>query len=658
VLENVPSVNVDMDGNVSLRGNANVRILVDGKPSGLVGISSAAVLDQLPANSIERIEVITNPSARYDAEGIVGIINIILKKEKRKGFNGFTSLSIGYPHNHQGSFNFNYRRKKFNLFGYYALRYKERPGIITYKRETTVNDTTTYLDQEGSFDRGGISNSIRLGLDYFINDKNSITGSIFYRISDKNNTRETEYRNYDFNHVLTNIDIRDAMEIETDASSDIAVNYKKTFDEKGRVLTADLQYSIGFEDEEESIEEQSYNLDLTPDLSDPLIQRSISHENQANLVIQTDYVHPIKNKGRIEVGYKSNFKTIDLEYDIEEFNDSTNTWDYLAQVSNHFVYDEMIHAAYFIYGRQMGKYGLQLGIRGEQTDITSTLEETGESSNKNYFSFFPSLHAMREIGEGHELQISYSRRIRRPSFWNLTPFTSYADPLNLWVGNPNLDPEFTHSIEIGNVKYSKQSTFSTSIYYRHTSGVIQRIRVLNEDGISITKPENLSTRQSFGIELTLSVKPSKWWRLNGSFNYFRSIVDGRNINSTFTSDFYGNMGRLSSNMTLWKDLDMQVMFNYRGPRETTQGEMHAMYFVDIGMKKAILKEDGSISIRMSDVGKTRKYSGETYGPGFYIQSEYSRWTRVIYLGFTYKFNKYKSRDRKRNYNGEMEQMEF
>jgi len=642
VLENIPSVSVDVDGNVSLRGSSNVRILVDGKLSGLTGISSTDVLEQLPANSIESIEVITNPSVRYDAEGLSGIINIILKKEKKKGMNGLFSITGAYPKNHNSSVNFNYGLKKINLFGSYNIRNSEGPGYVKYNRRTTVNDTTnTYLDEHSDFNRTGWSHNMRLGIDYMLNDKNTVTASVLYRTSNRNKTRDVQYWEYESKDSTPDEYFRNSGGTETDNNIDYALSYKKMFSRKGQMLTADLQYSNAFEVEDMDIVEQHFKPSTT------LSQRTFSRENLNNFLFQTDYIHPVGNQGRIETGYKSSIKNIDKDYDIEEYNDFTNNWEYLFAVSNHFIYDEAIYATYGLYSNKLKKFSYQVGVRAEQTYVTSELKETDEISIKDYLNFFPSLHLSYELNTEHKMQLSYSRRIRRPSFWSLNPFNSYADPLNLWIGNPNLNPELTHSFEIGNIKYWEKNSLSSSIYYRHTDDVIQRIRRLDtSNGISVTQPENLSSRESFGVEMTFSKNLFKRWKVNGSFNYFRSIVDGGNLGEGFASDFYSWTGRLSSQMTVLKDMDIQIMINYRAPRETTQGTRREIYYADIGIKKRVLKGKANISLRLSDVLNSRKYARETNGPGFYIYSEYKRLSQRIYAGFTYKLNRYKPKDRK------------
>jgi len=657
-LQNIPSVDVDMDGSVSLRGSSNVRILIDGKPSGLTGISSADALEQIPANTIESIEVITNPSVKYDAEGMAGIINIILKKNKKKGLNGLLTLTAGWPQNHTGTLNLNYGTPKVNLFGSYSVRYRERPGLSISHRETTLNDTITYLDQDGQFVRTRFTHTGRVGLDLMPDNKNTITASLMVRSTTGKNTRETEYQYSDFNRILTSVDNRSSLQNRTDLNLDYSLNYRKRFKKKRQLFTAAAQYSTGYEENDENITQQAYTLEFTSDGSMPLLQRSFSKESQNTLLLQADYTHPIA-KGKLETGYKSIIKNIDKDYDLEEYNDSTSNWDYLTGLSNQFLYDEQVHAGYAMFSSKVKKFSYQLGLRAEQTYVTSRLVETNEEFKKNYLNFFPSIHLSQELKGDNKLQLSYSRRIRRPRFWTLNPFWSFSDPLNWWVGNPDLNPELTHSFEFGNMKYWQKSTVTASIYYRHTDGVIQRIRTLDSTGVSITKPQNLSSQESFGLEVTYSITPFKWWRFNGSFNYFRRIIDGGNIGEGYATDFYSWTGRINNNLTLWKKINLQVMFNYRAPRETTQGKRREMYFMDIGLKKDIMSKKGNISFRVSDVFNSRKYVTDTYGDNYYINSTYKHGIRTYYLSFTYKINKYKPKRQRQDSDYEMEgEMQF
>jgi outer membrane receptor protein involved in Fe transport len=656
VLENVPSVIVDVDGNISLRGSENVRILIDGKPSGLMGISPAKALEQIPANTIESIEIVTNPSARYDAEGIAGIINIILKKDRAPGFNGLANLTTGYPHRHNANFSFNHKQDKVNLFGTAGIRYRERPGSVIYHRETTVNDTVTTLDQDGYFTRGGLSYNARLGADFYLNKKNTITISGSFSPSAGSNERNTDYSTSDYASVPKQLSNRTTIDNDVETSLDLNFSYEKKFKKKGRKLTADARYSVGVEDGHMEMMEEYELFDYAADLSNPLEQQTNDTKKQTNAVAQADYIHLIKKDEKLEFGYKSGLQIRDLEYVVEELNDSSDTWFNLSNVSNHFNYDEQVHAGYGIYSNKLKNFSYQLGVRAEQTYVKSTLKETAEIYKKEYLNLFPSIHLSQKLKKDNGLQLSFSRRIRRPRARNLNPFNGYADPLNLWIGNPNLNPELTNSYEFGHMKYWDKSFLGTTLYYRRTDSVISRIRTIDTNGVSTTLPQNLSKRDDFGVEITFAKDITKKWKVNGSFNYFRSILDGGNLDASYASDAFSYTGRLNSTIKFLKGFQFQAMVNYRGPRQTAQGERRAMYFFDIGLKKDILRNRGTLNLKLSDVLNSRQYVMETYGPNFFIETKYRHSSRVFFLNLTYKINHYKAK-RQRNGSGyDMEDM--
>ena len=642
-LQNIPSVDVDSDGTISLRGSSNVRILINGKPSGLTGISSNAALAQIPANMIESIEVITNPSVKYDSEGMAGIINIILKKNAKKGLNGLVSLTAGYPWNNTGTVNIDYGTKRVNLNASYSLQQKAGPGINNAHRETTVNDTTSYIDQNGDFSHNSITNLGKIGADFLLNDRNTLSASVSLRNSAGHNLNTTEYRYSDFNDDLTNIRLRNSDQTNNSLNTDYSLDYRKKFKKEGRLFSMNAQFSNSYEKNSETISQQSYDAAYVPDSSPELQQRSNSNEGQRTLLIQTDYTHPIKN-AKLETGLKSTIQQIDKIYSLEQYDDTTASWiPWTGMVSNRFLYNQGIYAGYMMLGGKIKKLEYQVGIRAEQTIVTSKLIETNEKHNYNYLNFFPSGHFGIPVKGNNLIKLSYSRRIKRPSYYTLNPFWSFSDPLNFWVGNPTLQPEYTHSFELGETKYWKKSNLSGTVYYRYTSNVIQRIKVLDSTGIAITKPYNMNNMNSFGLELAYSANVGKWWRLNTSFNFFRNIIDGRNVGPEYSTDFYSWTGKLSSTINFGKGWSAMQMFNYRAPKGSTQGTRHQMYFLDLALTKEFLKGKGSLSFKVSDVFNSKKYINDIYGDGYYIQSTFQFIKRTFLLSFNYTINNYKQR---------------
>ncbi|MBL4577524.1 MAG: TonB-dependent receptor family protein, partial [Flavobacteriales bacterium] len=395
-------------------------------------------------------------------------------------------------------------------------------------------------------------------------------------------------------------------------------------------------------------------LDYLNNPNNPLLQRTNDLKKQSDLVVQLDYIHPLKETAKVEFGYKSGIKKTDLNYKVGEFNDSSSLWMDLIGISNHFIYDESIHAAYGMYNRSINGFSYLVGLRAEQTYSTATLKETNEVYDKSYLNFFPSVHISKKLKQENKIQFSYSRRIKRPRSRNLNPFNSYADPLNLWIGNPDLNPQLTHSLEIGHLKYWNKASFGSSIYYRHTDSVVTRIRTIDSNGVSTTRPDNLTKQDEFGVELTFSKNLTDWWKINGSLNYFRSILDGGNLNAEYNADAFSYTGRLNSTMTLLNVLQLQIMYNNRGPRVTVQGTRKAINFMDIGLRMDILNKKGSLSLKVSDVFNSRQFIMESYGENFFIETKYRHSSRIVFLNFSYKINRYKPKRRKREHDYDME----
>jgi ferric enterobactin receptor len=639
VLDNIPSVTVDLDGNVSLRGSNNVRILVDGRPSGLVGLSSNDALRTLQADLIERVEVITNPSAKYDASGMSGIINIILKKDLRKGINGSFSANAGYPLNYGVSGSINVRRKDFNLFANYGLRYRESPGGGTLYQEYRNNDTT-YLEQSRDRVRAGLSHNIRLGTDWFINPKNTLTGSFLYKTGNGDNSTSVLYRDFDKNYDLTSITTRDEAEIEYRPSYEYNLDYKRTFDRKGQKLTAALQYQDSRENENSDYVEREFDPDGSPGEMPDLKQRSSTDETQTMWLGEVDYVHPVSANGKFETGYRGTRRRIGNDYLVEEFSD--NEWETIDGLTNDFRYDENIHSGYLIFGDKKGPLSYQAGLRMEYSRVITELVATNEINDRSYADWFPSAHIGYDLSGQNTLQLSYSRRIKRPNFWYLNPFVSFSDSRNLWQGNPNLNPEYTSSYELNHIKYWDKSSISSSLYYRYTTDVIQRIREINDEGVTVAMPQNLATRDAWGLDLTFSTELSKIWKLDGNVNFFRQITESEEYGNT---DTYSWQGRINSRLIIFKDVETQLRINYRGPRETTQGLTRGMFYTDIGISKDIFNKKATLTLNVRDILNTRQYRYITEGTGFYSEGTY-RWASAqTTLTFTYRLNQKKRPER-------------
>ncbi len=642
ILMNIPSVSVDPDGGVKLRGSDNVRILIDGKPSGLVSFKGGSGLQQLQASMVERVEIITNPSARYEAEGMAGIINIILKKERNQGFNGSFDLITGHPVNYGAAANLNYRHKKLNFFINYAIAYRETPGDGKIYQEVYDQNTTSFLKQTTDSYITGFNNNIRGGLDYFFSEKNILTASYLFRRADAGRITKILYKDYLTNTNEENLQsytTRRQDEDEIEPNSEYSLIYKRSFEQKGHDLTAEVKYLDNWEKSDQLFTQYVYEPDGTLDSAS--IETSVNDESEKQFLFQLDYVKPIGKEGKFETGVRSSFRDMVNDYVVSQQN-AEGGFEPMPGLDNVFLYDENIHAVYGILGNKTKNFSYQAGLRTEWTEVITTLEETNEVNPRKYVNLFPSAHVTLDLPKDNAFQVSYSRRVRRPFYNDLSPFMTFSDSRNFFSGNPDLNPEFSNVFEIGHIKYLENATLSSSIYYRDTEGKIERIRTVDpETGQSTTQPENLNGEKSGGVEFTAGYTPIKWWKLDFNFNFFHSEIDGSNIVESYQATTNSWFTRLTSRFTLPKNLDIQLRGNYEAPQNTAQGERKSLYYVDLSMSKDVLKGSGTIFLNVLDVFNTRRMRSVMMGESFYTESDFQFRRTQINLTFSYRIKQAK-----------------
>lgn len=641
VLTNIPSVTVDPEGNIKLRGSDNVRILIDGKPSGLVSFKGGSGLQQLQANMIDRVEIITNPSARYEAEGMAGIINIVLKKEKKQGFNGSFDVITGYPTNLGTGANLNYRHNKLNFFINYNITYRRQPGEGSLYQEVYGKDTTFILKQDNKNKISGFNNNIQGGLDYYFNEKSVLTASYLFRRSDANRITDIVYEDYLFSASnLQSITKRRQDEDEIEPNSEYSLIYKKGFKEAGHELIAEIKYLDNWESSNQLFTQNTFKPDGTEDPSLSLVQRSVNDEYEKQLLFQFDYVKPIGKEGKFETGLRSSFRDMVNDYVVTEQNPD-GTFTPLPGLDNIFLYDENIHALYGIIGNKSNRISYQAGLRAEWTDVKTTLKETNQVNPRNYVNLFPSAHFTFDLPKENAVQVSYSRRVRRPFYNDLSPFMTFSDSRNFFSGNPDLDPEFSNVAEIGHIKYFEKGSMTSSVYYRSTKGKIDRIRTVKDDGTSVTQPENLNGENAFGTEFIASWSAYKWWKMDFNANFFYADIDGSNILETYKTTTYSWLARHTSRFMLQKNFDIQLRANYEAPQRTAQGKRRALYYADLSMSKDILKGNGTLNFNVLDVFNTRRARTITNGENFYSDGNFQSRRTQLNLTFNYRINQSK-----------------
>jgi outer membrane receptor for ferrienterochelin and colicins len=652
VLDNVPSVTVDPEGNVALRGNENVRILIDGKPSGLAGINIADALKLLPADAVEKVEVVTNPSARYDAEGSGGIINIILRKGKAQGLNGSFVVSAGDPESYSGSANLNYRSDNFNLFSNTGYNY--RTSLGNSLTNSTYFDNTgavnNYIDERRNNERLNKGYNTNFGVELFIDKTTSWTNSLTVQNSRGENPDNVFFYNYDNARNATFTRNRFNDQRSKDFTFEYATNFTKNFKKEDHKLTIDMSFSENRENDNAIINDQ-----ILGDPSTAFTERTLNPQNQNRNLFQTDYVLPLGKDSRFEAGYRGSFQKNLTDFDISAL-DASGNWVRNDVYSNLLEYKENINAFYVQFGSKINKFSYFLGLRFEDSNIEVNSISANDYNTKNYNNFFPTATVNYEFSETSSMSLSYSKRINRPRGRFLNPFSTYSSRINIFRGNPDLNPAYTNSIDLGYLKRWNKVTFNTSAYVNITDDSFQFIRResgLIADGVPVIEstPINLATELRAGFEFNINYSPFKWWKLNSNFNLFRNETKGdyryinsvntevvQNFDNTATSWFT----RISSKVTLPYKIDWQVNATYHAPENNAQGRRYDMTSVNLAFSKDVLKDKGTIALNVSDLFNTRKRRWETNLENITSYSEFQWRQRQINLSFTYRFNKKKN----------------
>ena len=660
VMNNIPSVSVDPEGNISLRGNGNVRILINGKPSGLVGLSGPQGLRQLPAESIEKVEVITSPSARYEASGTAGILNIILKKQNLEGFNGSLALNSGFPRAVGSNLNINYRENKINLFSTISINDAKSLGGGLFDSEyfNGINPSTfTFEDRD--YDRLRKRVFLNLGLEYYINDETSLTISGFTRNSDNFSENSTIIQDLDQNKLVLNEFGRFQDEEEDDISRQLTLNFTKKFNKKGHELVIEFQT-------EESTEDESDYASNTNTFD----QSSMTDETQQRKLLQLDYVYPINENTQFELGYRGNFSDLSTDYNVFDILNNETTRN--LNLSNIFVFNQDVNAYYTQFGKKINKFSYLLGLRAETTNLKFNQKTSQESNQKKYTDLFPTVNLSYEFSESENITLGYSRRIRRPRSWSLNPFQSITSLTFFRQGNPDLDPSYSNSYDLGYLKRMKKFTFSGSVYFQKETDVIQRITEETGEIVRVSENPivdvpalrftsiNLSENIRTGTEFTLTYTPKRTVRLSGNFNLFNSETIGNYKGDTFDASILTWFARINSSFPLPLGTNAQINGYYRGPRENAQRKTKGLVGFSGAINKQIFKKKGTISFRASDIFNSQISRSTTLTDSFENYTEF-QWRAPTYIfTLTYRVNQNKSNRRRnsRQYNSDAQEFDF
>lgn len=650
VLDNIPSVAVDVEGNISLRGNESVRVLIDGKPSTAINVADA--LRMLPADAIEKVEVITNPSARYDAEGGGGILNIILKKGKNKGLNGTVIATAGDPKNNGISANINSKTDTYNLFTTISYNDRNNPGTTKIDQENLAENS--YTEERRNSNRFSKGVNANFGMEVFLNKDKSATwtNSINYRKNNGNTDEDVVYKNFKLNREFIDTRLRDNDTDTGNEAIEYSSNFLKKFKKDGHKLTIDASFSLNKEDDFSNIY-GSY-LETGSFVSD---EKSSKIGRQNRNLFQADYVLPFGKKMQLEAGYRGSYSKSTSDYEVirrvNQFDPYTN----VPRFTNNFEYNENVSAFYTQLGTKFfNKLSVLAGLRFENTNLDINQLLTNDLNKRNYNNLFPSLFLTYELNDDTNLSLNYSKRISRPRDRFINPFSSITSNTNLFIGDPKLNPALTDAFDIGYLRKWDKITLSTSAYYNHTTDSFQIVRkesgeFANGVPVIINTPFNLGEDNRIGMEFTVNYSVKKWWKLNTNVNYFYNETKGNYqfinyTNDLVTQDFNFKSStwsaRITSKINLPYKIDWQTNANYNAGQKTAQGKTKGIAAMNLAFSKDVLKDKGTIAFNVNDVFNSRKRIQDLQLPTVNSYSEMQWRVRSFTVSFTYRFNKLKT----------------
>jgi len=647
ILENIPAVELDVDGNITLRGSSAVRIMIDGRPSRFTGEDLSALLQSLPANSVEKVEVMTNPSAKYDPDGTAGMINIVLKKSALQGLNGSVNSSYSGADRFRAGINLNYKVEDLNFFfnaGHSSGRY---PRSSWSRRDNFLGEDTLSFYQVVDGYGGRNGNNIKAGIDWSPGSKHVFTlqGTINQGLRPRVSNNNTDWTTPFLDYTLTQSSDRQGSRWNN--SYDMIYDFKP---KEGEELNVRMSYTDGSRDDVlEFTQDTLTNSIKMP--SDKYRTNSFGEQWEFNGIL--DYTKKWNKDRKLEAGAK-----IITREDLDAFNRTnidiyTGDTTYLLDSENEFLYGEDILAVYSNYGFKKGPWGFQLGLRAEQANITATQITQDSTFYNNYFQIYPSAFLTYEIAAGREINMSYSRRVQRPGGRQLNPFIDYSDPFNLRSGNPYLLPAFTGSYELGYTQILKKGTTLTSnIYFRDRSNLITWYSEVDSNGVNLTTYQNLNSGEDVGLDINFRGRLGKkggFFSLGG--NYFYSQVSGDIRGRGWVNQGQGFSLNTVFSTPLWKNASVQIMGNYRSKRVMAQGIGRPFYFIGGGFKQGFLNDRLNLSINCRDIFNTMGWNYETSGPGFYSEGQFRWMNRVVECGLTYNFGEVQRRRRQMDRSG-------
>jgi outer membrane receptor protein involved in Fe transport len=629
VLNNVPSVTVTIEGQILLRGTGGVQVLINGKPSVLTSDGGNA-LGTVTADMIDRVEVMTNPSAKYNAEGTSGIINIVLKNEEKEGVNGSVTLNTGVPNNHSLGFSLNKRTEKFNLFSQIGVGKRTMPE--DFETNNSNSATGEKVQSQGNVEKNENFINVILGTDYFFNDSNVITVSGNYAFEKEMETSKGDFDIYNGQGTYLSGWQRNETTKAANPKWQYEMQYKSDFSDEDDhfLLVSAIGSSFAKDQSSTFINSPTYGEEVQS-----LEQLSDNDFSQAEYTFQADYTKPIAEKLTLETGGQYFIQEVKNDYAISAFD--SGEWVVLPELSNNFFYDQKVLGLYGTGAYEGDKFGLKLGLRIESTNIHTLLAETDEQNSQKFTNLFPTFHASYKVAKAFSMQGGYSRRISRPRFFDLNPFYNIRNTYSVSTGNPDLLPEYTDSYELTGILDHSLFSLSASIYYRYITQTVEDVTIIQDD-INITKPMNIGTNNVTGLEVNGKMTPAEWWSISLDFNYNYFDRSGMYESAPFGFESNQWTGRLTNKFDLPADFSLEVVGDYRSSYQTFQRNISGYAMADIGIRKKIVKGKVIINLSVRDVFASRISESETVNTDFY-QYNYRQRGRFVTLGVSYGFGK-------------------
>ena len=631
MLQTIPSIAVDMDGNVSLRGSGSVTILVNGRPSVMSG---AANLDQMPAALVDKIEVITNPSAKYKPDGTGGIINIILKKERKAGFNGILGANVGNNDRYNANLQLNFNMGKVNLFGSYGFRqdYRHRTSELTSQTIDTTAKQSTWLYQNSDGYARPLSHLAQLGFDWAISKKDAagITGIYNYRQVKRHDTTANLYQNNALEPTEEFTRYHDGK--ETQNSMELTAFYEHVFDkDKEHQFRAGIDYESDKENENDHFTNY-YNLPVLPNATDS----TIAANREQNINITFDYSRPLWEDASLEIGYEGDIQITDQSQDVAHLDPESGHWIVYQDESNKFHANQTVHALFTTLSYSWNKFSVMGGLRAEEALVYLDFKTLDTTTNSNYFALYPTIHLSLESGK-NEWQLNYSKRVNRPDGEDMNPVPEYRDPRNLFVGNPGLKPEIIHSLEFGYAVKFKNANLVPTLFYRYKVNGFTMVTSSLNDSVLVTTIENLAKDQSAGLDFSGTAQIAKIINLNFSVSGFYSQIDASNIGYSSAKSTFSWNAKLNAAISITKTTLFQITGQYRSEVLTPQGFRRPTWVVNLGFRQDFWKKKLSLIATISDLFNSQTMKNTINTPTLIQETTRRRDARVIYAGLVFNF---------------------